>query len=71
MLGKVLSMVITSGANNPWKATNQEQFNEMVADKDKVGNYIEYAGETYRVEAEKLVGDFKVGSEITKLYFVI
>ena len=69
MLGKVLSMVITSGANNPWKPTSQEQFNEMVADKDKLGNYIEYAGKTYRVEAEKLVGDFKVGSEITKLYF--
>lgn len=69
MLGKVLSMVITSGANNPWKPTSQEQFNEMVADKDKVGNYIEYTGKTYRVEAEKLVGDFKVGSEITKLYF--
>ena len=68
MLGKVLSMVM-GGANNPWKPKNQEQFNEMVADKDKVGNYIEYLGKTYRVEKEKLVGNFRVGQEITKLYF--
>lgn len=68
MLGKVLSMVM-GGANNPWKPTSQEQFDTMVADKDKVGNYIEYAGKAYRVEKEKLVGNFKVGQEITKLYF--
>ena len=68
MLGKVLSMVM-GGANNPWKPKTQEQFDEMVADKDKVGNYIEYLGKTYRVEKEKLVGNFKVGQEITKLYF--
>ena len=70
MLGKVLSVVMGTGtANNPWKPKNQEQFDTMVADKDKVGNYIEYLGKTYRVEKEKLVGNFRVGQEITKLYF--
>ena len=70
MLGKVLSVVMGTGtANNPWKPKNQEQFDTIVADKDKVGNYIEYLGKTYRVEKEKLVGNFRVGQEITKLYF--
>lgn len=68
MLGKVLSMVI-GGANNPWKPKSQEQFDAMVADKDKVGNYIEYAGKTYRIEAAHFEGAFKVGETYRTVYF--
>jgi len=71
MLGKLLSMVVTSGANNPWRPTNQEQFDEMVADKDKAGNYIEYAGGTYRVEPEEYKGKIAVGDVLAGFYFDI
>lgn len=68
MLGKVLSMVI-GGANNPWKPKSQEQFDAMVADKDKIGNYVEYAGKTYRIEAAHFEGAFKVGETYRTVYF--
>ena len=68
MLGKVLSMVM-GGANNPWKPTTQEEYNAMVADKDKIGNYVEYAGKTYRIEAAYFEGAFKVGETYRTVYF--
>lgn len=68
MLGKVLSMVM-GGANNPWKPKSQEQFDEMVADKDKIGNYVEYAGKTYRIEPEYFSGSFAVGDTYRTVYF--
>ena len=68
MLGKVLSMVL-GGANNPWKPKSQEQFDAMVADKDKIGNYVEYAGKTYRIEAAHFEGAFKVGETYRTVYF--
>lgn len=68
MLGKVLSMVM-GGANNPWKPTTQEEYNAMVADKDKIGNYVEYAGKTYRIEAAHFEGAFKVGETYRTVYF--
>lgn len=68
MLGKVLS-VVTGSANNPWKPTTQEEYNAMVADKDKIGNYVEYAGKTYRIEAAHFEGAFKVGETYRTVYF--
>ena len=68
MLGKVLSVVMGS-ANNPWKPTTQEEYNAMVADKDKIGNYVEYAGKTYRIEAAHFEGAFKVGETYRTVYF--
>lgn len=68
MLGKVLSVVMGS-ANNPWKPTTQEEYNAMVADKDKIGNYVEYAGKTYRIEPEYFSGSFAVGDTYRTVYF--
>lgn len=68
MLGKVLSVVMGS-ANNPWKPTTQEEYNAMVADKDKIGNYVEYAGKTYRIEPEYFSGSFAVGDTSRTVYF--
>lgn len=68
MLGKVLSVVMGS-ANNPWKPTTQEEYNAMVADKDKIGNYVEYAGKTYRIEPEYFSGSFAVGDTYRTIYF--
>ena len=68
MLGKVLSVVMGS-ANNPWKPTTQEEYNAMVADKDKIGNYVEYTGKTYRIEPEYFSGSFAVGDTYRTVYF--
>ena len=68
MLGKVLS-VVKGSANNPWKPRTQEEYNAMVADKDKLGNYVEYAGKTYRIEPEYFSGSFAVGDTYRTVYF--
>lgn len=67
MLGKLLSMVVTSGANNPWRPTNQEQFDEMVADKDKIGSYIEYDNQTYRVDEAHIEGHIAANEPVNQI----
>lgn len=68
MLGKVLSVVMGS-ANNPWKPTTQEEYNAIVSDASKVGNYVEYAGKTYRIEPEYFSGSFTVGDTVESIAF--
>ena len=68
MLGKVLSVEMGS-ANNPWKPQTQEEYNTIVSDATKVGNYVEYSGSTYRIESEYFSGSFAVGNTYQTVYF--
>lgn len=55
--------------NNPLKPTSQAEYDDMIASKNKIGNYIEYRGETGKIMPEKLSGKFSIGDVVSDVYF--
>lgn len=55
--------------NNPWKPSSQSEYDTIVASKNRVGNYIEYAGKTTKVMPATLSGVFDIGDTVTDVWF--
>lgn len=55
--------------NNPWKPSTESDYNAIVASKNRVGNYIEYAGKTTKVMPATLSGVFDIGDTVTDVWF--
>lgn len=55
--------------NNPWKPSSESDYNAIVASKNRVGNYIEYAGKTTKVMPATFSGVFNIGDTVTDVWF--
>lgn len=55
--------------NNPWKPSTESDYNAIVASKNRVGNYIEYAGKTTKVMPATFSGVFDIGDTVTDVWF--